>query len=124
MIEFNKSNLKDFAEELTTFLEAFAESNNVNVEIKGGRFSPNSFKPSIIFTSSQVSSEYEASFLRLYKRYNLKKDDLGKEFLYDNITFKLIGINSKAKKFPIVAEALSGNNKGKLYKLKSQSVKF
>lgn len=49
-------------------------------------------------------------------RVNLEEEDYGREFMSKGTRYKLVDINLKAHKYPLIGEALTGDKQGQRYK--------
>ena len=81
------------------------------------RYGIDSFKAKFegnIQDKSKLTSFDESNFKKLAKSYGLMPEHYGKVIVLGGSHYKLLGINAKNRKYPIIAEKLSTGTKFKL----------
>ena len=106
-MSFNSKKCKDISAEAQRVLrEHFGD--DFRVTSKNGTFEGNCFSFKIEFLEKQTDGtvvEKIAQDFKEYARvYGLQPDDLGKTFVFRGKTFKIIGLNIRSRKRPIVVE--------------------
>lgn len=105
-------------------LKVIAEELGLEVKAGQGVFCSldNTYDAKIIFsvpTADGVPSE----FRRMCKLYSLKVEDYGREFKGVDGTYKIVGIKTRNRKMPIIAQKVSGGkNLGQNYKMRERQV--
>lgn len=60
-------------------------------------------------SQDESNSIMELNFKNNAEQYGLKANDLGKSFMSKGRSLKIVGLNPRARRFPIIAEDLVGN---------------
>lgn len=114
-MNFNKSNLKTLRVDITAALDEVAKKHGIDLSIGNISFSANEFTTKLTAKGSDNKTENaEMDFQRGAIRIGIKSEAYGKHFTLGGDTFKLVGINTRAKKYPLLG--INGAN-GKTYKL-------
>ena len=109
---------KRIADQSVKALEAVAEELGVSVQYKGGSFDPATgvFTPKFEFS---LPDSARLAFERDAWRYDLYADDFGKKFTYGLDTYEIVGLNTRAPKFPVKARNIKTD---KTYKFSANMV--
>ena len=124
MTEIDRPFLNKAREHIDKALAAVGEELGVNLQLGNCRYTPGesfTFKLEglALGEDGKAVSKEASDFVMLATSFGLKPEDLGKEFVSRGETFKITGLNLKAKKYPIQAEMLSN---GKSYKFPADTV--
>lgn len=114
--QFDKVTVRKLAEEAQELLKPLEEKYGIKIKLGGGTFTPGDFTPKITF---KVSDADQQEFKRYASLVGLEPEDFGRTFVAGGKTYKLTGINLRARKFPIQAVNLRD---GKTYKMTEASV--
>lgn len=123
MMTRDKAN--EIARDMLAALQDVAKKHGIQIKDKGGRFDPNggnaTFKFEAAFLNAQGTAETRerTAFTRQAKFFNLKPEWLDMEFAFAGDDYKIIGLNTKAYKAPVLA--IQSSN-GKTYKFKAEHV--
>ena len=89
-------------------LKAVAEKNGLTFKYTGGTFDPDgTFRPRGEFREAGADA---AQFARFASEFGLDESFLGREFDYRGIHYKVIGINPKKWKQPVILSTSTGRN--------------
>ncbi len=106
----NKAKAQALGSAVEKALAAVAEEFGLTVEVRGGKYSANSYAPRVEFATAGAS---EDDFRTYAHMYGLEPDDFGKEFVSRGRTFKVSGLAHRSRTYPILATEMSD---GKTYK--------
>ena len=115
---FTKQELKQFRKDFKTAVENLEKNHNVNIKLGSIRFGDIEFTTKMTCTkmteqATNTRMERAKDEFRMYAELRGVNPDLfGKSYIKNGITYTIIGINSRARKYPIV---LQGSN-GRTYK--------
>lgn len=117
-MKFNKSNLKTMRHDILDALEAVEKKHGVRFSLGNITFSANDFRTRLECLSTADASGNsvdpdKVKFEKTAYRVGVKKDAYGKTFTSNGKTFRITGVNPRAKKYPIQAVTI---NRGKRYK--------
>ena len=115
---FTRAKVKTIRTEIDKALAAVAAKHGVEFSLGTIRFSDTDLRG----TLKCVSADKDAGrkmFERDAFRVGVKKDAYGKTFTSNGKTFRITGINTRAKKYPICAETV---NRGDKYKFPVRSL--
>jgi len=117
-MKFNKSNVRQFRADITDALKAVEKQHGVSFSIGNIRFTDNDFRTklecfSVTDNSGNSVDAAKVAFEQKAFRVGVKKSAYGQTFKQGNRTFKIVGINTRAKVYPIQAESV---NRGTRYK--------
>lgn len=116
--------LRQFGAEAQEALEKVASKHGVSVSYKGARFSSANatikFEIATVGRGGEVNTREVESFKRSARRYGFEPEDLGSEFTVRGETFKIVGLNTRAHKYPIVGERVTD---GRRFKFHASTVK-
>ncbi len=106
-------------------LVSTARDLGVSIKVLNGSFSDSNytakFEVSVINEDGTILSRKAQAFIDEAWRYGLKKEDLGREFIDCGKSYRITGLNTKARKMPITAECVVGGNGN--YKFPADRVK-
>ena len=113
--EFTRQNLVGFTAEVTKAVTAIAEKYGVAVKGASGRFSPSEFSKKFEFFAGAQSGEsghdlkYRADigYAGMFDMPQIKETDYNKIFVSAGQTFRFVGINTRGKRFPIIAQNMT-----------------
>ena len=109
-IELDRVVLKRLQEQCVEALATIAAEYGLQVEYGGGRFSKNDFNAKFKFYiqgDDGLSKAEETKFKANCFMYGLKETMFGKYFTCDGTEFRITGINTRAKKHPIMCYRVS-----------------
>lgn len=116
--KWERNNVNGFAKEAEQTLKALAEKHGVSVRVKGGTFSPLSFRQTFEFVASQTDEKTgqtltpeTESFMHNCVFLGLTEQDLWQKFIYRNEVYRLIGLNPRRGKYPLSIERLADGKK-------------
>lgn len=107
------SNIKIIREELKVLLEKYNSENEHGLTLSLGDATYNehsvTFKTTATIALEGIPQVIEptpeaASFLREAKLYGLQPSDLGREFVADKTTYRIVGLKPRNRSLPIIAE--------------------
>jgi len=113
--EFTRQNLKEFVSDLEVAIKAVSEKYGVAFKSASGRFTAETFgKKFEFFTGAEkgetgMDIKYKANleYAALYGMPKITEKDYNKIFVSQGQTFRFVGINSRGRRFPIVAQNLN-----------------
>lgn len=113
--EFNRQNLKGFTADLEKAITPIAEKYGLAVKGASGNFSPNQFSKKFEFFTGAKAGEngvdvkYKANitYADLYGMPQIKETDYNKLFTTQGQSYRFVGINTKGRRFPIIAQNMS-----------------
>ena len=112
----NRNNAKDISAEVMKALGKLEKKLGVSFSRGNGKFDDNMFSMKITATANasdgSSQSKEEVDFVSSAFRFGLKKEDLGKTFTANGMSFKICGLKPKSRKYPVLAK----NMMGKVYK--------
>lgn len=107
---------KTEARRLSNIIEAALKTalapQGYNVEIKGGKFSDDSFDPKVVIVKQGVNLGTQ-NFMRFAHLYGLKPQDHGREFVSNGVRYRLTGLAPNRPRFPILGERVPDGKKFK-----------
>ena len=119
MKEFTRGNVRDILDDCRKALEPVAEKYGLTLDDKGRTFYrdrlPVMFQlliPQKDADGNEMDSKAK-DFVRLAAAYGLSKDDYLAEFRSNGRTFRITGLNHRARGYPVLAEDVQT---GKTYK--------
>lgn len=118
-MNFNKQTLKIMRQDIDSALEAVAKKHGVSFKLGNIRYTGSDFRTKLECFAGDASDAAQQAFERDAWRVGVKKTAFGQTFTQGNITYKITGINTRAKKYPIKAESM---NRGKRYKFPVSSL--
>ena len=117
--QFDPHNCHRLSLALENALTPVADAFGVHITRKGGSYNPDNyritFEAATIGETGEIHSREAIDFKELCGLYGLKPEDLGKTFSsYTGEVYKIIGLKSNSRKFPVLVKKLSN---GKKYKV-------
>jgi len=113
----DKKEYAAFCREATAAMAEVAEKYGVTVRFGNGRYNDQAATMKLEVTNKTATGEAQdksaIDFKALAPLYGLVAEDLGREFRRGGKTFKISGLNRRAKTMPILAKCLQD---GKTYK--------
>jgi hypothetical protein len=89
-------------------LEAIAVKHGVALAMGRGRYTHTQgtlkVEVSLLGSDGKGVDKYAEAFTQLADLYGFKASELGTQFKFGNNTFQIIGLNTKAKAYPILAK--------------------
>lgn len=117
--EFNRTNLRVLADQVEDALVPVAMKHGLTVELRGGSYTRDGeWKPKVVFT---VEGGDAKRFASLAHYYGLKPEDFGKTFKSRGQVYRIKGINTRAKRMPILVESVES---GRTYKMTELAVQL
>ncbi|MCK5644995.1 MAG: hypothetical protein KAJ19_29615 [Gammaproteobacteria bacterium] len=112
-MQFNRKNLNTFRSEINTALAAIEAKHGVKFEIGRITFTDNNFRTRLECTSASDKSgnavdPRQTKFEANSWKFNIAKDAFGKTFSKGGRKYKIVGLNPRAKKYPLQCEAPNG----------------
>lgn len=103
-----------FREDFQEAVKDLEDKYNISLTPGSIKYTPTSFTMTVkgLISDGSVSGE-QAEFERICGLFGKKPEDYGKTFVSNGKTFRLVGINPKARKYPFVGLELGT---GKRYK--------
>lgn len=103
----DKALVQRIAAEVQTALDEVAARHGLTVKVGGGRYDPEvgTFSPKITFTAADAEAK---AFAILAPEFGLKAEDYGRKITVKGRTFKVVGLNPRASRFPLMGEAEDG----------------
>ena len=127
MEQFNRTALKQLREDLNKALEEVAAQHNIIVDVGNASFTSDTatFKLNLIIKGEGVENredarvaKYEKDFNTYHNMFGIDKDVLGKTFKDRTKQFTILGLDTKKRKYPIIAK----DQNGKQFKLSSEQL--
>lgn len=116
---FTTSACKEFSEAAEVALAELCHEFGVTMTTKGGRFDATLYNPRWTFTVLNAESGIPADFSRYAVMFGLAPADYGRTFVSAGTSYKIVGLNMKAPRYPILAE----RGDGKRFKFPADIVK-
>lgn len=117
IINFDRATARRLQRRVDEALFPLAEEFGISITTKGGKFSSASLVQRIEFATvgegGVVNDRDAESFKRSAIRYGLEADDLGREFFYSGKTYRVVGLRTKSRKYPVIAENVVDGRKTK-----------
>jgi len=124
----NREKMQSLRTAIERELEELGRKHGVQFKVGNGSYDQNGsfghFKLEIANVNDQgeVTDQFAENFKRLAKSLGLLPDDLGKRFTSQSgETFKIVGLNPRATKMPVIAENV---NSGRPFKFSARSVRI
>jgi hypothetical protein len=121
MTEIDRTSCLKLRTEALDALKVVADKYGLAVSHKGGRFSPENYTLNIDFTvlTGDGPDAIPATFARDAARVGIPTDCYGKTFTSRGKTFKITGIKTRNRKYPVLATSLVD---GRSYKFDTWTV--
>jgi len=112
-MNFNRKNLPGFRLEIEQALAAVEAKHNVKFDLGRITFTESNFRTKLECTSTADRSgntvdPRQVKFDQNSWRFNIAKDAFGKTFTKGGRKYKIVGLNPRAKKYPLNCEAPNG----------------
>jgi hypothetical protein len=120
---FNRDAVRDLHHRLQETLDRFAQENGLKAIVGSSSFTPYNicFKVEVAVVTQQgdaLTREAE-TFFHHAACFGLAREDLGKTFQYGGHAYKIIGLNTRSRKAPVLAT----DEDGKRYKFSVELLK-
>jgi len=125
MMKFDKSNVEAVRREVMDAVKMVLAKRGIDPAYMGGRYSAEKFSLKIdlnIMAESTTGEAMPASFPKDAARVGIPSNCFGKEFDLRGIRYRVCGVKTRNRKYPVIATALSGPKRGYDYKLDAYSV--
>ena len=124
-MKINRQNVQNLRAIINEQLKSIAEEQGVTLEVTNCSYGENSFtfkmEGGTIDEAGNVIDSKAEYFLANAGSYGLSPDDLGSTFVSNSgLKFKIIGLKSRARKYPIITSNLDN---GRNYKHSVEQVK-
>jgi len=122
--QFDKLNCGAVSSDIEKALKSVAIKYGINIRTGNGKFTKDTFDLKLNIArvvSGKVISKEVNDFKKLASIYGLKASDLGRTFSTAGREFRITGLNTKAHKYPIMAECIKS---GGSYKFPVKNVKL
>lgn len=125
--EFNRSNCRELMAEVEEALKPIAEKHGLTLDRKGRTFYKDQMPVMFQFLIRKEDEDGNAldakaqAFKRSAARVGLDPNDLHREFVSSGETYRITGLNTRAKRYPVIVERVRD---GKKYKFGADMVKF
>ena len=107
MKEFNRDTVKQFRELLNKHLQTFEEETGVRVELGNIRFTSMSLTSKVSATILKNGSTEEADRIKFDRdsfKVGCSRDLYGKQFRWEGVLYKVTGIKTRSRKYPLICE--------------------
>jgi hypothetical protein len=117
-VEMTKQFVQQLAREAEEALKAVAEKHGLTVRYAGGKYDPTAgtFTPKVEFANADSGQKKFEQFAR---GFGFTPEDYDAEFTTTNGTYRLVGLNPRAPKYPVLARNVRD---GKTYKMPERIV--
>lgn len=105
--QMDRAAAKQIGEAVEEALQMVAEDLGLEVEVRGGRFDSHvgTYAPKITFG---LGGAEQRAFESIAALFEMQPEDYGAEFTANGQTYKLVGLNPRAPKYPAICEDPSG----------------
>lgn len=115
--------LKTIQQQVEETLKELAELNGVSIRVDGGRFDHQNatlnIKIAVVNDEGEAYDPMVEQFKLFAWSYQLSPDDLGKVFTFRGREYKITGLTTRRRKFPITADRVPD---GRRFKFPANSV--
>ena len=123
-MEMTRKNARQIREKCVENMAQFAEDNGLQIMPASARFGPTSVTIKLEFArvdpeTGQAQDRKAQAFSQLATAYGLDPDWLGKCFISNGKEFRIVGLNTRAPKFPVMCERTKD---GKRFKFKEATI--
>lgn len=120
--EFTRTNIKEIRAEVDSALHDIGQKHGIAFKINGISYGSDNFRSTInaVITEHSGDTVYSVEFKNKCWKYGFQKEDLGKEFRSGDNRFKIVGLKTRNRKYPVIAENVQT---GKLHKFTALAVK-
>ena len=95
--------------EIREMFKEFKEKTGIALSFKSTRYDEYDFSFSCKGEIAEKHDDIEKkNFERSCFKFGLKKDYFGKSFLHEGLTYTIIGINTRARKYPVICKKSNG----------------
>lgn len=117
--KMDKAACATLTKSIRTALAAVEVEHGVTIEVGGGSYtSTGEFTPKLRI---MLAGAERAEFEKYASSVGLEPSDFGREFRYGNKTLRIVGLNLRAPRYPIVGEDVKT---GKKFKLPEENVRL
>lgn len=113
-----KTKAVEIGQEVREAVEAIAARHGMTVDFRGGVYTGSTYSPrKITFKvkgADRVEFERDCFLVRDERGNGLLPEDFGKTITSQGELFKIVGLNLRASRFPVVAERVSDNKRFKM----------
>lgn len=109
--------LKEIDADLREALKSVAEKHGLEVEIRGGSFDSESYRPKVEFKTATADEDMWNTWADLYGLSNVK---FGDEFQSQGLTFRISGVSPRSSVRPVLATRVDD---GRQYKFTEDSIR-
>ena len=121
--EINRNLIEKVRDDIRPFLEPIGEKHGINLELGRCSYSSGNFtlklEGSLVGDDGVVLTKEAEDFKKYAHWHGLVPEDLGKSFQSQGVVYTITGLKTRAKKYPITAQASNGGS----YKFAAGSVK-
>lgn len=119
-----KDSVRDISRDINAAIQSVAKKHGIKLSMNGGTYQSSNavlkIKVSTISESGIVETKERISYIQNHKLYDLKREWLDQTFTNGGFVYKIIGLNTRAYKRPVLCE----RNDGKVYKLSAENVRM
>ncbi len=105
MAQIDRNTCKQITADAQAALNAVAEKYGLTVKVSGGTYVDTSFRTKVEFLTADAA---EQDWRRVAALVGLHPDDFGRSFTVHGDTYRVVGINLRAQRFPVIAEREDG----------------
>lgn len=112
---FDKTTLKDLREDISTALAEVERKHGIKLELKRITYDLDSFRGTLAGFIPGVNGDsvYESEWMKYHYKYGFNREDLGFKFRTPTGVFKVIGLKTANRKYPVICRRLDNE---KIYK--------
>ena len=122
--EINKEVVRQLMTEIRETLHILGDKHGLHITVGGATYSGNNFRfkaeAALVTESGEVMSREVIDFQRMARLYDLSPAILNKTFTHKTHAYKIVGLASRAARFPIICERASDK---KQFSFPSETVK-
>ena len=102
----DKENIRTLHWQLEAVLQDWGKENGLGMKVGSLRYSKDGFRMTVegAVLSGEVASFEKANFIRHCSKYGLTPEDFGREFTNGDGVYRICGIKTSNRKYPILAE--------------------
>lgn len=125
--QFDRPSVRKILEECRAALEPIAEKYGLALDRKGSTYRPDALPVMLQFLIKEtdedgnVMSAAAKDFQKYAAMFDLDPSDLGREFTSRGETYRITGLKTKSRKYPILGEHV---RTGTTYKFPVETVKY
>tara|TARA_R110000823_G_C15772361_1_gene484185 strand:- start:370 stop:792 length:423 start_codon:yes stop_codon:yes gene_type:complete len=121
--QFNKENLTELRQAINNSLNLIGRTFGIQIELGNVSFQDYNFTGKIQANlepkNGELFTKQAIDYKAFHTRFGLEKEWLGKSFQRHGKTYTVIGLNTKAPKYPVIC-----SNSGKEFKVPVDAVKL